>query len=172
MPRRIVVTGGCGFIGATVAGALADAGHRVTVVDGRLRRFRADIARPEWIDACRGAESIVHCAARVQTTAAHADAVWRTNPDGTRNVLSACRKHDVPRFVHISSASVVIADRHIENGDERLPYAEPAQGPYAASKIEAERAVLGAGGATRACVLSGDIETTGKATLKLQGRIA
>ena len=160
MPRRIVVTGGCGFVGAAVAGALADAGHRVTVVDRLLRRFRADvsfveadIAHPDWIDACQGADSIVHCAARVQTTAAHADAVWRTNLYGTRNVLAACRRHGVRRLVHISSASVVIADRHIENGDEHLPYAEPAQGPYAASKIEAERAVLAFDGATRTCAL-------------------
>ena len=160
MPRRVVVTGGCGFVGAAIADALADAGHRVTVVDRRLRRSRADISfleaditRPAWTDACRGAESIVHCAARVQTTAAHADAAWRTNLEGTHNVLAACREHGVPRLVHISSASVVIADRHIENGDERLPYAEPAPGPYAASKIAAERAVLAFDGATRACVL-------------------
>ena len=162
-PRRVLVTGGCGFVGAAVANAFADAGHDVTAVSRRCTPFRDDITfvnldithRTEFIDICRGVESIIHCASIVQTNNAGRTAVWAVNHGGTENVLAACRQHRIPRLVHVSSASVVYEGRDIEAGDERLPYGRASLSAYADSKIAAEKCVLAFAreGMTRACAL-------------------
>jgi nucleoside-diphosphate-sugar epimerase len=68
------------------------------------------------------------------------------NLGGTENMLAAAQANQVPRFIYISSGSVVYEGRDIENGDESLPYASTSQAPYADSKIEAEKIVLAANG--------------------------
>ena len=161
--RRVLVTGGCGFVGAAVAGAFADAGHDVTAVSRHCRPFRDDITfvnlditrRAEFTDLCRGIDSIVHSASIVQTNNAGRAAVWEVNHGGTESVLAACRQHGIPKLVHVSSASVVYGGRDIENGDESLPYARAALTAYADSKIVAEKSVLAFArlGNTRACAL-------------------
>ena len=163
--RRILVTGGCGFIGHAVVDELACNGHEVVSADiaepaqprGDVSYARLDITRSEpLLEIAEGVDSIVHCASVVSTRRNDGDIVWHHNHGGTLNVLAACEHHDIARLVHISSASVVFSGHDIEGGDERLPYAEVAQAPYAASKIAAEQAVLalaGSGSRTHACAL-------------------
>ena len=161
--RKILVTGGCGFVGAAVAEAFADAGHDVTVVDLNRQPFQGDVTcvhlditdAAGLIDVCAGMDTVVHAASIVQTRTRNRDAVWRVNHGGTRNVMAACERHAVARLIHISSASVVYAGRDIEGGDERLPYAAVSQSPYAESKIAAEREVLAFDGSarTRTCAI-------------------
>lgn len=163
--RRILVTGGCGFIGHAVAAELADNGHEVIAADiaepvqprRDIEYAHIDITRPEpLLEIATGVDSIVHTASLVSTRRNDGDVVWHHNHGGTLNVLAACEHHGIARLVHISSASVVFSGHDIEDGDERLPYASVAQAPYAASKIAAEKAVLalaGSGSRTRACAL-------------------
>ena len=105
--------------------------------------------------ACRGVETVIHCASLVQTRNNARDAVWATNFGGTENIIAACRAHDVARLIYVSSASVVYDGSDIENGDESLPYATSAPSVYVESKIAAEKAVLAFAneGSTRACAL-------------------
>ena len=160
---RVLVTGGCGFVGTAVAAAFADAGRLVRVVDPGCRPFRediefldVDITRPDAVlDACEGVATVVHCASLVQTRNNARDAIWAVNHGGTVNLLTACRLQGVERFVHISSASVVYEGRDIEAGDEDLPYGAVPLSAYADSKIAAERDVLAVAraGRVRACAL-------------------
>lgn len=160
---RVLVTGGCGFIGAAVAASFADAGREVRVISRECRRFRGGI---EFLDvdvtdgarldeAFRGVETVVHCASIVQTRNTGRDMVWHVNHRGTECVLAACRKQSVTKLVHLSSASVVYEGRDIERGDESLPYARVLLSAYSASKIAAEREVLAFAkeGVTSACAL-------------------
>ena len=149
--RRILVTGGCGFIGHAVVNELAGNGHEVIAADiaepaqprSDVEYARLDITRPEaLLQITTGIDSIVHCASVVSTRRNDGDLVWHHNHGGTLNVLASCEHHGIARLVHISSASVVFSGHDIEGGDERLPYAHVAQAPYAASKIAAEQAVL------------------------------
>lgn len=145
--RRILVTGGCGFIGHAVAAELADNGHEVIAADiaepAQPRRdieyAHIDITRPEpLLEIAAGIDSIVHTASLVSTRRNDGDVIWHHNHGGTLNALAACEHHGIARLVHVSSASVVFSGHDIEDGDERLPYASVAQAPYAASKIAAE----------------------------------
>ncbi|UCF48447.1 MAG: NAD-dependent epimerase/dehydratase family protein [Myxococcales bacterium] len=145
-----LVTGGCGFVGAAIARGLKARGDEVIVVDVAsecpvegVDYRRVDITdRDAVLEACRGVDTIIHNASIVHTKRNKEDVVWGVNLGGTKNLLEAARGQRVPRFVYISSGSVVYEGKDIENGDESLPYSSISQAPYADSKIEAEKLVL------------------------------
>ena len=145
-----LVTGGCGFVGAAIARALKARGDEVIVldvapecpVDGVDYR-RVDITdRAAVTEACRGVDTVIHNASIVHTKQNKQDVIWAVNLGGTENMLEAARQNEVPRFIYISSGSVVYEGKDIENGDESLPYSSVSQAPYADSKIEAEKLTL------------------------------
>jgi len=149
-----LVTGGCGFVGAAIARALQARGDTVVIIDvaptcpveGADYR-RIDITdKAAVIEACRGVDAIIHNASIVHTKQNKHDVIWGVNLGGTENMLDAARRHSVPRFIYISSGSVVYEGKDIENGDESLPYSSVSQAPYADSKIAAEKLVLAENG--------------------------
>ncbi|MEZ5505043.1 MAG: NAD-dependent epimerase/dehydratase family protein [Gammaproteobacteria bacterium] len=154
--RKILVTGGCGFIGRNLVNGFADQGHEVTVLDFGGKPFRDDVKfinlniceRQAVIDACAGMDSIIHNASIVHTKHNKEDVVWDVNYGGTINIIEACKAHKIPRLVYISSASAVYEGNDIENGDETLPYSTISQAPYADSKIQAEKDILAFSGTT------------------------
>lgn len=167
MVRKIIITGGLGFIGRALVDRFADLGHDVTcadIVEGSCRsdvKFRhLDICDPEAVlEACAGMDSIIHCASLVHTRRNRERDVWTINLDGTNNIIEACRKLSTPRLIYISSASVVYEDKDIENGNETLPYSHISQAPYVDSKIAAEKQVLAFSGRgkTLTCALRPDV---------------
>lgn len=147
---KSAVTGGCGFIGQAIVRALQARGDDVRVLDiaedcpvEGVDYRRTDITDRDAVDAAlEDVELVVHNAAVVHTRQTDEAVCWKVNLGGTQNVLEAARARKVPRFVQISSGSVVYEGRDIENGDESLPYASVSQAPYADSKIAAERWAL------------------------------
>jgi nucleoside-diphosphate-sugar epimerase len=149
-----LVTGGCGFLGAAIARGLQARGDDVIVLDVAencpvegVEYRRVDITdEAAVLEACRGADTVVHNASIVHTKWNKVDVVWGVNLGGTENMLRAAKANGIKRFIYISSGSVVYEGKDIENGDESLPYASTSQAPYADSKIEAEKIVLAANG--------------------------
>jgi len=149
-----LVTGGCGFVGAAIAGALKARGDEVIVLDlvpecpvEGVDYRRVDITdKAAVIEACHGVDTVIHSASIVHTKQNKHDLIWAVNLGGTENLLEAARRNGVPRFVYISSGSVVYEGKDIENGDETLPYSSVSQAPYADSKIAAEKLVLAENG--------------------------
>jgi nucleoside-diphosphate-sugar epimerase len=160
---NLLVTGAAGFIGSRVAElAIAD-GHRVVGVDNlsnaydvRLKRWRlAQLLaktgfRFRYLDITDRAamttvltesapfDVVVHLAARAGVRQS-VDDPWGyvdVNATGTLNLLEACRRHDVTKFILSSTSSLY--GRY-----NPLPYSEDANtdrplSPYAASKKAAE----------------------------------
>lgn len=163
MQEKILITGGCGFIGRNLVNGFADRGFAVTVLDLNGRPFRDDVTfldvdirdRQAVIDACAGMDAIVHNASVVHTKQNCEEVVWAVNHGGSLNIIEACRAHGIPKLVYISSASAVYEGKDIENGDETLPYSSISQAPYADSKIQAEKDILAFNGATatQACAI-------------------
>ena len=145
----VVVTGGSGFIGSHVVDALIVDGHKVTVIDHRVRPHRDDVAFEDIdlmdlssvLSATRGAEHIFHLAAVSNVNTAHKYPVYTTalNVMGTTHVLEAARINGVSR-VHL--ASTVWVYNGIPNGrpaDESVPfYLNGAGHIYTSSKIASE----------------------------------
>ena len=64
-----------------------------------------NLGDPDAVDrAVAGAERVIHCGA---ATAGGWPEQYGSTVVGTRNVIEACRRHDVRQLVHISSMSVV-----------------------------------------------------------------
>jgi len=152
---KVLVTGGNGFLGQAVVTELVRRGHEVRSASRRpsraleamgVRTFTCDLLNREQVErAIEGQEAVVHCAARTGFAGARADFV-RTNVEGTRFVVEACRASGVARLVHTSSPSVVFDGRDHRGADESLPYPRRYLAPYPATKAEAEKLVLAANG--------------------------
>lgn len=123
---KIMLTGGAGFIGSHVADAYLAAGHQVVILDdlrsgdGRYvpsgtRHHVVDIACPEPLDTVVGLErpdAVCHHAAQTSVTLAARDPALdaRNNCTGLLNMLQSCVRHEVTRFIFISSGGAVYGD--------------------------------------------------------------
>jgi nucleoside-diphosphate-sugar epimerase len=154
--RAVFVTGGSGFLGGALLDALSERGETVralarseTAAAAVAARgavpVRGDVTDLDALTAgMRGAELVVHAAARIRGSWAALDALRRVNVDGSRTVLQAACSAGVPRLVLISTEQVVLGDRPLDSADESWPYPDRFVGPYAATKAEAEQLVLAA----------------------------
>jgi D-erythronate 2-dehydrogenase len=124
---RIVITGGCGFLGRRLALLLLERGSRLGPIDelvlfdnaasamplpddSRVKLVTGDIADRDTVRRliAPGTASVFHLAAIVSGQAeADPDLGYRVNLDGTRAVLDACRAlATYPRLVFASSLAV------------------------------------------------------------------
>jgi UDP-N-acetylglucosamine/UDP-N-acetyl-alpha-D-glucosaminouronate 4-epimerase len=151
---RILVTGGCGFIGSHVVERMLKAGYDVRVLgltcnlenvehlvkENRIEFLRGDVADPEVCKkAVRGCEMVSHIAALVSVDHSILDPrpFWEVNVEGTFNILDAAKNEGVRRF-HLMSSCEMLG--HIEppaKANEDWPHYMP-RSPYAASKLAAE----------------------------------
>lgn len=105
---KILITGGTGFLGKTVATMLLIAGHDVTIIDNKFTSrdnvkdsyyINGDINDNELVDtAVKNMDFVFHFAGILGTNET-LDIIQKTNEvniNGTVNVLSACTKYDVP----------------------------------------------------------------------------
>ncbi len=156
--RRVVVTGGAGFIGSHTVDALVAAGADVTVVDDLSTGDRAFLA-DSWDDIAfvqgdcgdaatlakvlPGADSVWHLAADpdVRGSAAQAQSHFRTNVAATFQLLQAMAKHKVGHLV-FTSTSTVYGDAAVrptpENYGPLLPISL-----YGGSKLACEALISG-----------------------------
>jgi nucleoside-diphosphate-sugar epimerase len=113
--------------------------RRIEVVVGTL----AD--RPVLDRAARGADIAIHLAGLLP--GASPDALGQVNVIGTHNLVEACLRNRVARFVFVSSTSVYrdAADPFARGIDEEAPLLTEATTPvehYGLSKVQAERHVM------------------------------
>jgi UDP-glucose 4-epimerase len=116
---RVVVTGSRGKVGRATVQAFADAGHDVLGVDLVRPVFDAGVVVPgryvqaDLTDAgsafsvVAGADAVVHTAAIPQPTGNPPHVVLQTNLMSTFNLIEAAVRFGVPRFVNVSSESIV-----------------------------------------------------------------
>ena len=106
---KILITGGCGFVGRQVARIGVERGHSVLRGDvAGGADVELDVTDAKQVDECAtGQDVVVHCAAVVGPGPAKADPrlAVRVNVTGTANVVEAARQHGV-RVVYLSTATL------------------------------------------------------------------
>lgn len=153
--ERVLVTGGGGFLGGAIVRRLLQRGDRVTSFSrsfypeleaAGVRQVCGDLADSGAVGrACRSMDLVFHVAARTGVWGPY-DAYFKTNVTGTENILSACRKNNIPRLVYTSSPSVIFNGRDMEGVDEDATYPDHYPAHYPATKALAEQAVKRASG--------------------------
>lgn len=152
---KALVIGGGGFLGAAIVRQLLSRGDSVRSL-GRgaypaLSALGADVRRgditrsADVVSAADGCDVVFHTAAKVGVAGTRAE-FERTNVEGTRNVLSACRTLGIRRLVYTSTPSVISAAGSVEGANESAPYAAHFPAEYPRTKALAERLVLAANG--------------------------
>jgi len=121
--RRLVVTGGAGFIGSHVVDALVDAGADVTVLDDlstgsesflarsrdKIRLVMGDVREAAQLDrVLPGADAVWHLAANPEVRTGETDPTGHVaaNIDPTLALLEGMRRHDVPKMLFTSTSTV------------------------------------------------------------------
>ena len=160
-PKRIIVTGGCGFIGSNFVRWVARErpGVHVTVLDKltyagnpeniagldpeRVELVVGDICDAALVDRLvSGADAVVHYAAESHNDNSIADPApfVRTNVEGTFALIEACRRHGV-RYHHVSTDEVY-GDLALDDParfTEETPY-RPSS-PYSSTKAASDMLV-------------------------------
>jgi len=152
---RVLVTGGCGFIGRHLVEALRQRGDTVRVLDlmegdapgvEYLRGSVDDGAAVE--EALDGVDCLYHLAGIAHLWRRDKDDFDRVNRRGTEVVLKAAAAKRIPRVVHCSTESILLPKRRngvAVNETVALALAD-MPGLYTRSKYLGERAALEAAG--------------------------
>lgn len=157
MRPSLLLTGGAGFMGSTVARHFVAAGWRVVVYDAltyagsaaHLDGVDCSLVRADVNDGpvlwplVREADLVVHMAAEshVERSLQDAGPFVRTNVDGTRQVLEACVAAGLRALIHVSTDEVFGSAPEGVAFREHDPF-RPGN-PYAATKAAAECLVEG-----------------------------
>jgi len=119
---RSLVTGGAGFIGSHVVDALLNLNHEIIVLDnfstgrpenlahveGKVQLVECDISTPGvWIEKFKGIDWVFHLAALADIVPSiqKPEAYFRSNVDGTFNILQAGVASGIKRFIYAASSS-------------------------------------------------------------------
>jgi UDP-glucose 4-epimerase len=142
---KVLITGGAGFIGSTIARRFVRAGHEVVAFDnmetGDRTNLPAEVALVEGdvrdlaalTEAARGAEVIVHQAAMVSVARSVSEPAlcWEVNVTGTQHALEAACRVGARRVLLASSAAVYGNAPGLPKREEMAP---DWASPYAYSK--------------------------------------
>ena len=160
--KCVLVTGGCGYIGSQLIRDLVGDEYvgavKVRILDNLQREgyqalmdlppegdyefVEGDILDPIVVRRClTDVDAVVHLAAVVRTPLSFDHPAWteQVNYWGTVQLVEACLEAGVRRFIFTSSASVYGPGGPFDE----MAVCRPI-GPYAQSKLRAERAVLSA----------------------------
>ena len=153
-PKQICILGGTGFVGRHLSTALATAGHRVKILSRRPHRHRELLVVPgiQVVEASpANADDLNREFSRMDVVINLIGILNESGHDGkgfqaahvdlAARVVSACKKTDVPRLLHMSALNAGILRSQSAYRDKQHPGSD-----YLRTKGEGEQCVLAANG--------------------------
>jgi UDP-glucose 4-epimerase len=148
---NLLITGGCGFIGANLAPLLRSRGHAITIIDNFSRGSRDYLPEPESYriiegDICsatdmrkaaEGQDVLVHLAAYGSVVESVKSPLenFRINVEGTFNVLNVVRESSIRQVVFASTGGAIMGNAQPPVNEGTVP--RPIS-PYGAGKLAGE----------------------------------
>lgn len=157
--KKILITGGAGYIGSHTAVALLQAGYAITIIDNLSNGNRGALAGIEKITdqpvkflvgdvrdenfleqvfAAENFSGIIHFAAlkAVDESITNRDEYFAVNVEGTKKLCAVAARHNVKTIVYSSSATVYGATEF-----NPIPETAPLQptNPYGETKVACEK---------------------------------
>jgi len=144
MAKRVLITGGSGFMGINLTRFLLEKGCEVTTIDlvefdypdcrEMITPIIGDVRKKEDMQkALEGCEAVYHLAAALPLYTE--EEIFSTDVGGTRMVLETAHEKGIERVVFISSSAVYgVPDHHPLYETDKMV----GVGPYGQAKIDAE----------------------------------
>mgnify|MGYP003108491468 CR=1 FL=1 len=151
---RVLITGGCGFIGSHLANALIK-DHEVIVLDDLSRGkiipdgatfIKCDLIEDDLDSHFQGVDAVIHLASRVGSMGYYRDFEYNVLSDNTsidKNVIETSRRSGVRYFINASSAHVYGLSNDAIFEDEAWTKRPPIT--YGTAKLLSEELVRSSG---------------------------
>jgi|TARA_B110000014_G_scaffold260275_1_gene249702 UDP-glucose 4-epimerase len=154
--KKVLVTGGCGFIGSHLTEKLIELGYEVTIIDNlstgrlenikkfkkKLKFFKLDIIEKNKIEKYfKNIDIVFHCAALADIVPSiqQPKNYYESNVTGSFNIVSCCMKHKIKKLVYTASSSCYgITKKFPTLEDEKIN----PEYPYALTKYLGEQIIL------------------------------
>jgi nucleoside-diphosphate-sugar epimerase len=173
--KKVLLTGGTGFVGAYILQELVQKGYSVRAIKrsatvpfyipGNI------LSKVEWVsgdildvvslqEAMQDVDAVIHAAGKVSFEGRDKHQLFRINVDGTANVVNAAIECNVPRFVHISTVGAIGRSKPGDTVTEGKKWEGSSEWntPYGISKFHGEMEVWrGAGEGLNAVVVNPSI---------------
>ena len=150
-----LVTGGTGFVGHHLVQKLIDQGETVRLLvrttsrlDGLeklpLQIHYGDLTNSDSLrQALKGCRFLYHVAADYRLWSLHPEELYRSNVEGTRNILQAAKEAGVEKIVYTSTVGTLGNPGNGTPGNEKTPVSlQEMTGHYKHSKFLAEKVAL------------------------------
>jgi len=159
MGKIYLVTGAAGHLGSNVVAILANRGQKVralvlpnekdvSMLPKGVEVMRGDICQPATLEAAfehpAGDELfVIHCAGIVTIASRFDQLVWDVNVEGTRNIVTLCRRFKARKLVYVSSVHAIPEqpDHHVISEIHDFD-PDAVKGLYAKTKAAASRIVM------------------------------
>jgi dihydroflavonol-4-reductase len=149
--KPTLVTGATGFIGWHVAKRLLTRGHAVRALvrpTSKVRELDVEVVSGDLRDsvslerAVRGCGLVFHVAADYRLWAKDPAELYRSNVEGTRNLLTAAQQAGVERVVYTSTVGCIGIRKDRPGSEDVEVRLEQMTGAYKRSKFQAEQVAI------------------------------
>ncbi|MEZ5084207.1 MAG: NAD-dependent epimerase/dehydratase family protein [Bacteroidales bacterium] len=149
---KIAVTGASGHVGSVLCQRLVDRGFSVRALvhnnEDDLLALGAEIYRGDILDQdaannlVKGTDVVYHLAAIISIDNKNEELVFKTNFDGTKNIVDACKKNNVKRFIHFSTIHCLKVTDTNAVLSETNPLISDSKLAYEKAKAKAEELII------------------------------
>ena len=149
---KIFITGASGFVGGAALQRLTRH-HQVTAMsrsaqsDEKIKAIGGEPVRCQLgnveLANLEGCDVVIHSAAYIGPWGTK-ELYWKTNVDGTAQLLDIAKQAGVKRFIHIGTEAGCFHGQEMKGIDETYPLSNKSPYYYSQTKAEAERKVIAA----------------------------
>lgn len=155
--KRVLVTGGTGFVGSYILRYLVDKGYEnvfclkresskldlIKPIENKISYFNGDLNDVSSLEnAISQVDIVIHCAAIVSFKKKDRDVLMKVNVEGTANLVNICNDNEIEKLIHISSIASLGRSISGKMADEQTEWVDSdINSDYAISKYLAEMEV-------------------------------